>query len=145
MATYVTLDDIINAKESRYNIDNVIFYTLTEDKDLIIRDSDLFTIYRRFINPYVGVYSVTIQQRQHYKCKPQLLSADVYGTPDLAWLIMLLNDQECPSKFYLKSKVKLIPIAYLEQMYDTIVTRSNDRLQENWNKYIPMISPEYVN
>lgn len=144
MSTYKTLDDIISAKDSRYDINNVIFYTLTEDKDLIIRDTDLFTIYRRFINPYVGVYKVTTQQRQHYKCMPYLLSADVYGTPDLGWLIMLLNDQECASKFYLKSTVKLIPINYLEEMYDTIVTRSNERLRANWNEFIPQISPEYT-
>ena len=138
-ASYKTLDDIIN-ENSRYDINNVIFYTLTEDKSLIIRDNDLFTIYRRFINPYVGTFNVTVSQREHYKCKPYLLSADVYGTPNLGRLVLMLNDQECASKFYLKSTVQLIPMAYLEEMYDTIVTRSNDRLQENWNKYIPQIS-----
>jgi len=143
MANFKTLDDIIN-ENSRYDVNNVLFYTMTDDKDLIIKDTDLFTIYRRFINPYIGTYSVAVSQRQHYKCKPYLLSTDVYGTPNLGWLVLMLNDQECASKFYVKSTVRLIPMAYLEEMYDTIVTRSNDRLQANWNEYIPQISPEYT-
>lgn len=144
MATYITLDDVIRGKNSRYDVNNVVFYTMTDDKSLIIRDSDLFTVYRRFINPYIGTFKVSVEQRVKYKCKPYLLSTDLYGTPDLAWLIMMLNDQQCASKFYLKSTVRLIPIEYLEQMYDTIVTRSNGRLKDNWNEYIPQISPEYT-
>lgn len=135
MATVKTLDDVINFK-SRYDLNKVLFFTQTDDKSLIIPDTNLFTIYRRYINPYIGTYKVSSKQREYYRRKPYLLSADTYGTPDLGWLILMLNDQECASKFYLKSTIKLIPGTYLEQLYDTIVTKSNGRLEANWNEYL---------
>lgn len=139
MATLVTLEDVINSRDSRYDMNNVTFYTLTDDKTLLIKNTDLFLIYRRYVIPFIGIYSVTKEQRRRYLTRPKLLSADVYGTPDLDWLILMLNDQECASKFRMKSTVKLIPEDRLQQLYDTIVTRSNTRLQENWNEYLPAI------
>lgn len=133
--TVKTLDDVINYK-SRYDLNKVLFFTQTDDETLIIPDTNLFTIYRRYINPYIGTYRVNSAQREYYKRKPYLLSADTYGTPELGWLILMLNDQECASKFYLKTTVKLIPGTYLEELYDTIVTKSNGRLENNWNKYL---------
>jgi len=139
MATLVTLQDVIDSRDSRYDMNNVTFYALTDDKSLLIKDTDLFQIYRRYMLPYIGTYSVTKEQRRRYLTKPKLLSADVYGTPDLDWLILMINDQECASKFRMKSTVKLIPSDSLAELYDTIVTRSNMRLQENWNRYLPAI------
>lgn len=133
--TIKTLDDVINYK-SRYDLNKVLFFTQTDDETLIIPDTNLFTIYRRYINPYIGTYRVNNAQREYYRRKPYLLSADTYGTPELGWLILMLNDQECASKFYLKTTVKLIPGTYLEELYDTIVTKSNERLENNWNKYL---------
>jgi hypothetical protein len=142
MASYVNLDDIIN-DNNRYDINDITFFTMTDDGELVIRDTDLFVIYRRYINPYIAKYNVSVEQRRKYKCKPELLSSDVYGTPALAWLILLLNDQECPSKFYIKSTIKLIPYDYLQEMYDTVVTRSSSRLNENWNEYLPKVDSIY--
>lgn len=139
MATLVTLQDVIDSRDSRYDMNNVTFYALTDDKSLLIKDTDLFQIYRRYMLPYIGTYSVTKEQRRRYLTRPKLLSADVYGTPDLDWLILMINDQECASKFRMKSTVKLIPADSLAELYDTIVTRSNMRLQENWNRYLPAI------
>lgn len=133
-----TLDDIIN-RQDRYDINKITFFTITDDQDLVIPDTNLFTIYRRFINPYIGEYKVTKAQRQYYHRKPYLLSNDVYGTPDLGWLILMLNDMECASKFYIKQTIRLIPGTYLEQLYDTVVTKSTDRLKENWNEYLTQV------
>ena len=139
MATLVTLQDVIDSRDSRYDMNNITFYTLTDDESLLIKNTDLFLIYRRYMIPYVGTYTVTKDQRRRYLTRPKLLSADVYGTPDLDWLILMLNDQECASKFRMKSTVKLIPLDNLEELYDTIVTRSNTRLEENWNQYLPAV------
>lgn len=141
MAVVKTLDDIIN-RQDRYDINKITFFTVTDDQSIVITDTDLFAIYRRFINPYIGTYSVTDAQRQYYRYKPYLLSADVYGTPELGWMILLLNDRECASKFTLKSYIHLIPGNFLEELYDTVITKSSDRLDKNWNTYLPMITSE---
>lgn len=51
----------------------------------------------------------------------------------------MLNDMECASKFYIKQTIRLIPGTYLEQLYDTVVTKSTDRLKENWNEYLTQV------
>lgn len=134
-----TLDDIIN-KNDRYDVNKITYYTMIEDAQLIIRDSDLFDTYARFIVNYVRTYTVSDYQRAYYRCKPHLLSYDVYGTPELVWLVIRLNDMECPSKFRLKRTVNLIPADILPQVFDAVVTRSTDKLQENWNTYLPLIT-----
>lgn len=135
--TIKTLDDIINTT-SKYDMNNITYYTATGDSSLIIPDTDVFSIYSRFINTYVGSYSVTPKQRERYRYRPDILSRDVYGTPRLDWLIMRLNDRECPSEFKLKTTVKLIPTTALDSLYDSIVTKSTQALTENWNTYLPM-------
>lgn len=136
-----TLDDIIN-KNDRYDFNKITMYTMTDIGDLIIHDDDLFRTYMRFINLYVSRYNISFLQRDHYRGKPDLLSQDVYGTPELSWMILTLNDQECPSKFRLKSTVRLIDPDVLSQIFDTITTRSYDKLQENWNYYLTKMSVE---
>lgn len=135
MAVIKTLDDIIN-REDRYDINKITFFTQTDDKTLIIPDKNLFEIYMRYIRPYVATYKVSDAERQYYRFKPYLLSLDVYGTPSLGWMIMMLNDRECASKFYIKQTLRLIPVEYLNNVYDTTVTKSATRLQTNWNTYI---------
>ena len=105
---YKTLQDVIDT-ENRYDVNGVTIFTKTEDGDLIIRDTDLFTIYMRYIQPFITTYTVTKEQREHYARKPEWLSQDIYGTPELSWLLIMLNDMECASKFYLKSTVRAIP------------------------------------
>ena len=137
---YKTLNDIINT-ENRYDVNGITIFTKTEDGDLIIRDTDLFTIYMRYIEPYITTYTVTKEQREKYARKPEWLSQDIYGTPELSWLLIMLNDMECASKFYLKSTAKAIPPDNLGNIYDTVITRSNTKVTRNWNQFIPEISP----
>lgn len=133
-----SLTDIIN-RDDRYDINKITFYTLTDDKTLIIPDKNLFEIYMRYIKPYVATYRVSEKERRYYRFKPYLLSLDVYGTPSLGWLILMLNDRECASKFYLKQSVRLIPVEYLNNVYDTVVTKSSDKLQANWNTFLTKV------
>ena len=137
-AVMKTLDDIIN-RDDRFDVNKITFFTQTDDRTLIIPDKNLFEIYMRYIRGYVGIFRVSEAEQRYYLFRPQLLSLDVYGTPALDWLILMLNDRECPSKFYLKNTVKLIPVEALDNVYDTIVTKSSDKLKANWNVYLRQV------
>lgn len=141
MAVVKTLDDIIN-RDDRFDVNKITFFTQTEDKELIIPDKNLFEIYMRYIRMYVGTFKVTEAEQRYYRFRPHLLSLDVYGTPALEWLILMLNDRECPSKFYLKNTVRLIPVEALNNVYDTIVTKSSDKLKANWNRYLRQVGQD---
>lgn len=138
MATIKTLDDIIN-KNDRYDLNKISMYQYAIDDSLIIYSTDVFRLYYRFIRNYVEPYKISQVQRDYYYSKPHLLSQDIYGTPELAWLILRLNDQECPSKFRLKSRVYLIDPTTLSNLYDTVITRSTDKVKENWNEFLPAV------
>ena len=138
MATIKTLDDIIN-KNDRYDLNKISMYQYAIDDGLIIYSTDVFRLYYRFIRNYVEPYKISQVQRDYYYSKPHLLSQDIYGTPELAWLILRLNDQECPSKFRLKSRVYLIDPTTLSNLYDTVITRSTDKVKENWNEFLPTV------
>ena len=136
-----TLDEIIN-KNDRYDPNKITFYRLSIDDRLVIQDTTLFRTYRRFINNYVHQYRIPKNQREFYRYRPDLLSQDIYGTPELAWMILILNDQESPSKFRLKSTIRLIPPDELSAVYDMIITRSVTKINENWNTYLPLVEPD---
>lgn len=138
MATIKTLDDIIN-KNDRYDINKISMYQYAVDDNLIIYSTDVFRLYYRFIRNYVEPYKISQVQRDYYYGKPHLLSQDIYGTPELVWLILRLNDQECPSKFRLKSRIYLIEPSTLSNLYDTVITRSTDKVKENWNEFLPAV------
>ena len=136
MATpYMTLDDVIE-KEDRYDINKILFFSMTEDRTLVVKDTNLFTIYMRYLQQYIAAFKISKALRQYYRFRPDLLSTDLYGTPNLAWLLLTLNYQECASKFRLKSTVRIIPAQYLAQVYDTIVTKSTDKLAANWDEFL---------
>lgn len=130
-----TLSDVIRY-DNRYDLEKIMFYGTTIDGSLIIPETDLIQIYGRYLAQYIVTYSVDPEYRERYRYKPYALSRDVYGTPALAWLIMRMNDKECASKFYLKNTVRLIPREVLLSVYDTIATKSSDRLSANHVEYL---------
>lgn len=139
MATiYKTLDSLLNTTD-RYDINKITYFTVTDDGTLVIPDTNVIDIYRRYVSPYIQVYKVTEKQRNFYRYRPYLLSADVYGTPKLGWLIMMLNDRECASKFTIKTTIKLIPLSVIGQLYDSLVTKSTSKLEANWAKYLTLV------
>lgn len=133
-----TLDDIIN-REDRYDLKKITFYAQTEDKELIVQDKTLFDIYLPLMQTYVQTHTVLDKERRYYRFRPELLSLDIYGTPSLYWLIMILNDRECPSKFYLKKTIRLIPSSVIAEAYTIITTRSKKNLQSNWSTYLKQV------
>ena len=140
-ADYRDLDSIINA-DVRYDLNKILFFAKTDDGTLVIPDISLFDMYFAFAKNYIVTYKSTSAQVQFYRYRPHLLSLDVYGTPYLAWMILKLNDRDCPSKFYLKNTVKLIPADALVDAYDVISTKSGARLSANQNRYLSQVGEE---
>ena len=136
-----TLDDIIY-REDRYDINKITFFTVTDDGELIIPDKNVFETYMRFIRPYVQPYEAEPRVREYYRFRPELLSLDVYGTPALSWLLLILNDRECASKFYLKQTVNMVPSSVIGKIHEQIVARPKQELEKNWDKYLRLVGED---
>lgn len=141
MAVIKTLDDIVN-REDQYDVNNMTYYQMSGDGAFVIMGGTLYDTYYRYIIPYVAEYNVTSAQQKYYRSKPHLLSADIYGTPDLAWLIMKLNNRESPSRFYLKQTVRLIPKEHIQTLFSTLYSKAGDRITKNHNKYLKKIGKD---
>jgi hypothetical protein len=135
MAIYKTLAEILE-RDDRYDVNKITYFTHTDDETLIIPDLNLIDKYRRFIAPYVVQYTMTRKERNFYNFRPYQLAYDVYGTPDLGLMVMILNDKECASKFVLRRKVSLIPPNRLGELYEMITMKSSEKLEENWSEQL---------
>ena len=59
--------------------------------------------------------SLTTDQQITYFYKPKLLCSDIYGNPELYYVILLLNDMADVKEFN-KSKIKMLPKAYMNML-----------------------------
>lgn len=128
-----TLDDLIEHTDT-YDIRNTTYYRLVEN--LLVPAQNAYDVYRTGYETAIRSYTTTYDQRRLYSYRPFRLSTDVYGTPNVAWLIMKLNNCECPSKFKVRSSINMIPIATLQEISVSIISKAENRLEANWNEYL---------
>lgn len=124
-----TLSELIDYTDV-YDINNVAF--LNTVSYMIVKSTTAFQKFYPYVKEYLSVYKVTKDQRQKYRCRPDLLSSDVYGTPLLGWFIMWMNGQECPSKFRIKQTIVLINPSQIQNLFITIKTKNQKALDANW-------------
>lgn len=141
-SNFKTLDDILK-EQHRYDVNNITFYKFDDTGGLIVPDLTLFDIYYRLIVGYVSSYNTTEENRARYRNKPYLMSQDIYGTPHLGWLIMKLNDRECPSRFTLGRTVRIISPLVLPEVFDMLSNKSSDSLEDNQLRFNSMIGEEF--
>ena len=68
-----------------------------------------------------------------YIYKPKLLSYDVYGTPELYFVILALNDM-CDAKQFNKQKIKMLKVDKMEEVLSYIYQSQSHILDLNNTK-----------
>ena len=66
---------------------------------------------------------MTDEEKIKYKYNPKLLSYDIYGTPDLGYSLLLLNDMEHISEFNCSGVVKILSmedVTALKKIHDIL-------------------------
>jgi len=132
MAELLTLDDVIEYYTS-YSMVNFSLYEKLED--ITCLKENIVTRYKRLITPLLEEYTLSEEARQLYNYKPELLSAKLYGTPDLSWFILMINSFESPSRFRLRQKIKLLDPDNLKDLFEILSTKNTDEISENHLEY----------
>ena len=70
------------------------------------------------------------QQFKHYKYKPDLLAYDIYGSTQLDFVILLMNDMIDPKEFD-KKRIKLAYASALIDFMDKIYATNYDYIEQN--------------
>lgn len=92
------------------SIEGINFYNTT-----------LFDIYLGMIKPYIERVA-TLPEHKKYNHKPRNLSRDLYGTPDLDWVLLKINGAS-PSRFVIGEKINYIHPDDLDFIFDLLSSK----------------------
>ena len=80
------------------------------------------------------VVELTDEELNKYKYSPELLSYDLYGTPNLSHLILYIN--RCPAYSFNRKNIKLIKPNYIETVLQKIIQHEQNNITKNHNQTI---------
>lgn len=130
-ATTYTIKEFIAAGQS----DDMTYrnFSILEKVDGIEHvDHNLIYDYLDELLSISNVYSLTDQDLLKYQYAPDLLAYRVYGSTQLDFVIMALNDIMDPKDFSLKSKtVRLVPASILKRFLSMVYNAEQEYLQKN--------------
>lgn len=123
-----TLSDFIKQK----SVDELTYRNLSilqKLHGLEVLDHNLFSDYINDIEPYIVdmEFEDSIQQNK-YKYAPDLLAYDVYGSTQLDFVILLLNDMIDYKEFDL-SVVRMLRSNDLYSIFSTIYNKNSDYIR----------------
>lgn len=129
-----TLDDLIGYTDT-FDRRNTTYYR--QVGNIVVPATNALTLYWNtdLIQESILTLYTTEEQRVKYSFKPYHLSTDIYTVPSLGWLIMKMNNCENPSKFKVRSKIKIIAPDALNNILVTIISKCSEKLDKNLAEY----------
>lgn len=132
-ATTTTLEDFIEMK----SIDEMTYYNfsiLEVINGVEHLNHNLIEDYLEELKSACITVDLTLDQYKKYKYFPDLLSYDVYGSVQLDFIIMLLNDCIDPKEF--DKKTVILPYAsVLASFLNTVYSKEQLYIEENRVKF----------
>ena len=128
-ATTYTLQDFINMR----NIDDMTYYNfsiLEVINDVQHLDHNLVEDYLPHLNVTCETVSLSDAEFKRYKYNPDLLAYDLYGSVQLDFVLLLLNDMVDPKEFNVKT-VKLPYASVLATFLNDIYGKESKYIHEN--------------
>ena len=77
-------------------------------------------------------YELDDEEFRRYKYKPNLLAYDLYGNPELYFVILLINDMMVKKEFD-RQKIKIIEKEHLFTLLNAIYNAQTDFIDDNRN------------
>lgn len=116
-----TLQDVIDYT-TYYDIRKYSMIKNLETKsDVSYIDETKLDIYYDMIRSYIQRVK-TQPQHRIYDRNPKLLSRDLYNTPDLDWLLIVLNRQS-PSRFKIRRYINYIHPSDIDTVFDILSSK----------------------
>lgn len=123
-----TLTEVIE-NQGTFNIRNVSVFSATDD--MIYIDHTLYTKYSDFVWSIITTVETEVEDRKNYTFRPGLLSNRLYGSTELASLLIMINNCESPSDFKVKKTLNIILPDNLEYFFDSLVAQNQEMLEKN--------------
>lgn len=112
---YKSSTDIEQCSDTEPYINDSMPHYDKSDFDIKIYDNFLMGMYYNKIKLSCNIKYFTVEEKDKYKYRPELLSTDEYDTPNLWYLILYLNDCEDVSEFTNMAYVLLPDMSVIEE------------------------------
>lgn len=127
-----TISDFINMK----NNDSFTYATMAlymqsiVDKTVIYSSDNVLYTYLEDLKQVSVEYTFTEEEYIKYKYRPKLLAYDIYGSTELYFVILAINDT-CNIKDFNKRKIRLLYKTDLDRLLNQIFSVEENRIHLN--------------
>lgn len=124
-----TLSDFIRyGYTSSYSIQKLSFFY--KDNGITYLDKLVYQKYDSLLMKMSSIVELTDEELSKYQFYPELLSYDLYGTPNLSHLILYLN--RCASYEFKRKNIKLIQPSYIDNVFQKIIEHEQKNIDKNY-------------
>ena len=138
----MAFSDYINSPATTYTLEQFIAMKNTDDityrnfsileivDDIELLDHNLIDEYLSEFDQLAVPIELSTDEFRRYKYCPDLLAFDIYGSVQLDFVILAINDMIDPKEFCLK-KIKLLTASNLKSILSSIYNANNNYIQKN--------------
>lgn len=126
---YTLTELIIEGRQNAFLNTNYCKF-LTIGDDILTVSGNILDKYTQFINDAKVKVKLTGDEFLKYKYRPKELSIDLYGTPEIAPIILKINNISHESEFTRK-KIYVIGIDVCAELMNRIISINEDSVNQN--------------
>ena len=98
-----TIPDVINSYEIESVTEGSISFKELINDEVAIKFHNVISKYIDTMRPFITTYTLTDEEHYMYKCKPNLLCYELYGTPELGYSLLYINNMLSVTEFTRKT------------------------------------------
>ena len=117
-----TLTDLVRyGNTSSYSVPTSAY--IRRVNDLVLHDKFAYEKYHLILKVISKYVVLTDEELNVYKYRPDMISAKIYGTPNLAHLLCYLNN--CAEYEFNKKRIRYIPVDELHDVFNVIMAHES--------------------
>lgn len=120
-----TITHIIEAYQYESVTEGSISFKEKINGEIIIKFHNILSKYNDLMRKYIVEVELTDDEYQRYKCLPNLMSYDLYGTPELGYSILYINNMVSMCEFT-KRKIKVFSNSINDVLKELMVLTKED-------------------
>ena len=120
-----TIDTLIDAYRNEQVTEGTIAFKEKINGEIVIKFHNLLSKYNDLMQKYIITVDLTDSEYDRYKCLPNLLSYDLYGTPELGYSILYINNMVSMTEFT-KRSIKVFTTGINEVLKELMVLARED-------------------
>jgi hypothetical protein len=120
-----TIDTLIESYRDELVTEGTIAFKEKINDQIIVKFHNLLSKYNDLMKKYVIQVDMTEKEYERYKCLPNLLSYDLYGTPEFGYSILYINNMVSMTEFT-KHRIKVFSTGISEVLKELMVLAKDD-------------------